>query len=181
MSRLALNRFAIPLAVFAALVAMFAVALKRAPEKMSVPSALIGKPAPQFVLPNLLEPGANIDSLSLKGRWYLLNVWGTWCPECRAEHQTLLDIQKEGKAVVIGLNYKDEDAKARQWLAELGNPYEAVAVDQEGRAAIDYGVYGAPESFLVNPEGLIVHKVVGVVTPESWRSTLLPLIEGKAP
>jgi cytochrome c biogenesis protein CcmG, thiol:disulfide interchange protein DsbE len=181
MSRLTLNRFAIPLAVFALLVVMFAVALKRAPDKMFVPSALIGKPAPQFVLPNLLEPGATVDSLSLKGRWYLLNVWGTWCPECRAEHQTLLDIKQEGKAVVVGLNYKDDDAKARQWLTDLGNPYEVIAVDQEGRAAIDYGVYGAPESFLVNPQGLIVHKVVGVVTPESWRGTMLPLIEGKAP
>jgi len=173
-----MNRFLLPLLGFGLLVVVFAVALQRAPDKQFVPSALIGKSAPAFSLPNLLQPDAMVDSATFKGRWYLLNVWGTWCVECRAEHQTLLDIQREGKAVVIGLNYKDDDAAARQWLAELGNPYQVIAVDREGRAAIDYGVYGAPESFLVNPEGVIVHKVVGVVTPDSWRSTMLPMIEG---
>jgi cytochrome c biogenesis protein CcmG/thiol:disulfide interchange protein DsbE len=173
-----MNRFFIPLVAFALLVVVFGVSLKRAPEKMLVPSALIGKAAPEFSLPDLLRPGEVVNSATFKGRWYLINVWGTWCPECRAEHETLLDIQREGKALIIGLNYKDDDALARQWLQELGNPYEAVAVDREGRAAIDYGVYGAPESFLVNPEGVIVHKVVGVVTPERWRTIMLPLIEG---
>lgn len=176
-----MNRFALPLVGFALLVAVFAVALKRAPEKQVVQSALIGKPAPAFTLPDLLQEGATVDSSTFKGRWVLLNVWGTWCVECRAEHPVLLDIQREGKVSVVGLNYKDDDAAARQWLAQLGNPYEVVAVDREGRAAIDYGVYGAPESFLVNPEGLIVHKVVGVVTAESWRDKMLPLVQGAAP
>ena len=173
-----MNRFAIPLLAFVLLVVVFGVSLKRAPEKQFVKSAMIGKVAPEFSLPNLLEAGATVNSATFKGHWYLLNVWGTWCVECRAEHQTLLDIQRDGKAAVVGLNYKDDDAAARQWLMELGNPYTVVAVDREGRAAIDYGVYGAPESFLVNPEGVIVHKVVGVITPESWRTTMLPLIEG---
>jgi cytochrome c biogenesis protein CcmG, thiol:disulfide interchange protein DsbE len=156
--------------------------LKRAPEKQreGVKSALVGKPAPEFTLPDLLQPGATINSATYKGRWVLLNVWGTWCVECRVEHSTLLDIQREGKVLLLGLNYKDEDDPARQWLVELGNPYTAVAVDKEGRAAIDYGVYGAPESFLINPAGVIVHKVVGVVTPEGWRNTMLPLIDGGA-
>lgn len=176
-----MNRFAIPLVIFGLLVVVFAVALKRAPEKQLVASALIGKQAPEFKLPDLLNPGATVDSAAFNGRWYLLNVWGTWCVECRAEHATLLDIQQGGKVQVVGLNYKDEDQAARDWLTELGNPYTAIAVDREGRAAIDYGVYGAPESFLVNPQGVIVHKVVGVITPESWRSTLLPLIEGTKP
>jgi cytochrome c biogenesis protein CcmG/thiol:disulfide interchange protein DsbE len=174
-----MNRFAIPLGIFAVLVVVFAVALKRAPEKQFVQSALIGKPAPDFVLPDLLAAGGKVDSRHFKGRWYLLNVWGTWCYECRAEHAQLLAIQREGKVAVVGLNYKDEDDAARQWLQELGNPFEAVAVDKEGRAAIDYGVYGAPETFLVNPQGIIVHKVVSVITPEMWQNTLLPMVEGK--
>lgn len=173
-----MNRFWIPLGAFAALVVVFAVALKRAPEKQFVQSALIGKPAPEFVLPDLLNPGASVDSKTYKGRWVLVNVWGTWCVECRVEHPVLLDIQREGKLAIIGLNYKDEDAAAQKWLADLGNPYDAVAVDREGRAAIDFGVYGAPESFLVNPDGVIVHKVVGVVTAAMWRDTLLPLMNG---
>jgi cytochrome c biogenesis protein CcmG/thiol:disulfide interchange protein DsbE len=175
-----MNRFWIPLGVFAALCVVFAVALKRAPDKQFVKSALIGKPAPEFVLPDLLKPGVMVDSRRFKGRWVLLNVWGTWCFECRAEHSELLDIQREGKVLVVGLNYKDKDDAARKWLAELGNPYEAVAVDTEARTALDYGVYGAPESFLVNPQGVIVHKVVSVITPELWQKTLLPLIEGAA-
>lgn len=176
-----MNRFWIPLGVFAALVVVFAVALKRAPEKQLVASALIGKPAPAFVMPDLLQPGALVDSADYKGRWSLLNVWGTWCVECRAEHAQLLDIQRGGKVSVIGLNYKDDDDAARQWLQELGDPYAAVGIDKEGRVAIDYGVYGAPESFLINPQGIIVHKVVGVITPELWQTKLLPLVEGKTP
>jgi cytochrome c biogenesis protein CcmG/thiol:disulfide interchange protein DsbE len=93
----------------------------------------------------------------------------------------LLDLQREGKVKILGLNYKDDDDAARNWLAELGNPYVAVAVDREARTAIDYGVYGAPESFLVDPAGIIRHKVVGVVTPQLWRDKLLPLIEGRTP
>lgn len=175
-----MNRFAIPLAIFAVLVVVFAVALKRAPEKQVVPSALIGKPAPQFALPDLLHPGGTVQSGAFSGKWHLVNVWGTWCEECRAEHAQLLAIQREGKVLVVGLNYKDDDDMARQWLDKLGNPYAAVGVDREGRTAIDYGVYGAPESFLVNPAGVVVHKVVGVVTPGAWRDELLPLVEGKA-
>nr|ART39244.1 H573 [uncultured bacterium] len=173
-----MNRFWIPLVGFFVLVGVFAVALKRAPEKQFVASALIGKPAPEFTLPDLMNPGGTVRSASFKGKWTLVNVWGTWCGECRVEHPVLLDMQRSGKLQLLGLNYKDNDEAARQWLGELGNPFAAIAVDREGRAAIDYGVYGAPESFLVNPAGIIVHKVVGVVTAESWRDTLLPLIEG---
>jgi cytochrome c biogenesis protein CcmG, thiol:disulfide interchange protein DsbE len=175
-----MNRFAIPLALFAALVVVFGVALKRAPEKQVVQSALLGKPAPEFALPDLLDPTANVRSGDFKGGWVLLNVWGTWCAECRVEHPVLLDLQREGKVKILGLNYKDDDDAARQWLSELGNPYAAVAVDREARTALDYGVYGAPESFLIDPAGIIRHKVVGVVTPQLWREKLLPLIEGRA-
>jgi len=176
-----MNRFALPLALFAVLVVVFAVALKRAPEKTTIPSALIGKPAPEFTLPDLMNPGQNVSSSAFQGKWRLINVWGTWCPECYTEHPVLLDISREGKVVVIGLNYRDDDQKAREWLAELGNPYAAVAVDKEGSAAIDYGVYGAPETFLINPQGVIVSKVVGGVTAQRWRENLLPLVEAVAP
>jgi cytochrome c biogenesis protein CcmG, thiol:disulfide interchange protein DsbE len=178
MSKPGLNKFGLPLLGFALLVVVFGVALKRAPEKQFVPSALIGKPAPEFNLPDLGKAGATVNSADYKGRWYLVNIWGTWCGECRVEHPTLLAIQREGKVTVLGLNYKDDDGQARQWLAQLGNPYAAVGVDRDGRSAIDFGVYGAPESFLVNPQGIIVHKVVGALSDEMWRTKLLPLVEG---
>jgi cytochrome c biogenesis protein CcmG/thiol:disulfide interchange protein DsbE len=175
------NRFWIPLVVFAALCVAFGVALKRAPEKQFVKSALIDKPAPEFKLPDLLNPGATVDSSSFKGRWVLINVWGTWCAECRREHQVLLDIKKQGKVTVLGLNYKDDDDEARRWLADLGNPYDAVAVDREAQTALDLGVYGAPENYLVNPQGIIVHKVWGgAITSQAWQDILLPMIDGAA-
>lgn len=176
-----MNRFAIPLALFAALVVLFAVALRRAPEKDLLPSALIDRPAPEFVLPDLLKSGEMVKGTDYKGRWLIINFWATWCPPCYQEHPVLVDIAREGKVSILGVNYKDDDDKARQWLTELGNPYVAVAVDRMASAAIDYGVYKAPESFLVNPEGIIVHKVVGVITPAMWRDKLLPMIEGGKP
>jgi cytochrome c biogenesis protein CcmG, thiol:disulfide interchange protein DsbE len=172
-----MNKFALPLVAFALLVVMFGISLQRAPDKQFVKSALIGKPAPEFVLPDLLQPEQSVSSRAFDGRWTLLNVWGTWCGECRAEHQTLMQIRQEGKVRMVGLNYKDEDAAARDWLAQLGNPYEVIAVDHEGRAAIDWGVYGAPETFLVDPQGVIVHKLFGAVTPENWRAQFLPLVD----
>jgi cytochrome c biogenesis protein CcmG, thiol:disulfide interchange protein DsbE len=176
-----MNRFAWPLVIFGLLVVVFGVALKRAPDKQVVQSALIGRPAPAFALPDLLDESVQVTNTQLQGKWTLVNVWGTWCVECRVEHPVLLDIQREGKAQVLGLNYKDDPGQARAWLAELGNPYVAIARDPEGRTAIDWGVYGAPETFLVNPEGIVVDKIVGVVTPENWATRLLPKIEGRSP
>lgn len=172
-------KFWIPLLGFAVLCVVFAIALFRAPENRIVKSALIDKPMPDFALPDLLNPGQTVDSAMFKGKWLLVNVWGTWCIECRKEHQMLLDIQKGGKVAILGLNYQDEDDKARQWLQDLGNPYTAVGVDREGRTGIDFGVYGAPENFLVNPAGIIVHKLALGITPEIWREEFLPLIEGQ--
>ena len=176
-----MNRFAWPLVVFALLVVMFGVALKRAPEKGVVKSVLIGKPAPEFVLPNLLLADQPVNSRDFTGRWTLVNVWGTWCVECRAEHETLLQIRQEGKVLMVGLNYKDEDVAARDWVAQLGNPYDVIAVDHEGRAAIDWGVYGAPETFLIDPSGVIVHKYIRALTPDIWRTQFLPHINKGAP
>lgn len=175
-----MSRHVSALLVFGLLVIVLALALWRAPEKQVVKSALIDKPAPVFTLPDLLNPGSTVTNASLKGRWYLLNVWGTWCPECQNEHPVLLDIQREGKVAVVGLNYQDQDDKAILWLRDLGNPYEFVAVDREGRASIDFGVYGAPENFLVNPEGIVVKKWFGLTT-ETWNSARREFIEGVKP
>jgi cytochrome c biogenesis protein CcmG/thiol:disulfide interchange protein DsbE len=163
-----MSRFLVPVGLFALLVVVLAIGLKRAPEKSVIPSALIGRPAPQFTLPELGSPQLQFDSRSMAGRWWMLNVWGTWCVECRVEHDMLLAVRRAGIAPMIGLNWKDDDAMAIRWLEELGNPYERVAVDAEGRVAIDWGVYGAPETFLIDPDGRVVHRHVGPLTQEVW-------------
>ncbi len=167
-----MNRFLAPMAAFALLVVVLAIGIVRAPEKSVIESVLLGKPAPEYVLPQL-EREAPFDSRDMRGRWHLVNVWGTWCAECRAEHQTLLDIQRSGRLPLVGLNWKDDDALATQWLRDLGNPYESVPLDREGRVAIDWGVYGAPETFLVDADGRVVYKHVGPLTPEVWQRQFL--------
>jgi cytochrome c biogenesis protein CcmG/thiol:disulfide interchange protein DsbE len=167
-----MNRFLLPAGVFALLVAVLFVGVQRAPEKSIIPSALIGKPAPQFSLP-VLGSAETFDIASLRGRWYVLNVWGTWCPECRNEHDMLLEIARSEVVPVVGLNWKDEDGAALDWLAQLGNPYDVVAVDRDGQVAIDWGVYGAPETFLVDADGTVVHRHVGPLTPAVWSQQFL--------
>jgi cytochrome c biogenesis protein CcmG/thiol:disulfide interchange protein DsbE len=169
-----MNRFLLPLVVFLLLVAVLAVGIRHAPEKDIIASPLIGKEAPPFALPELSDPAHAVRSSDLRGRWYLFNVWGTWCFECRAEHQMLLEVRRAALLPIIGLDWKDDDAQARDWLAQLGNPYESVAVDHIGRTAIDWGVYGAPETFLVSPEGVVVYKLVGPLTHEAWTRDILP-------
>jgi cytochrome c biogenesis protein CcmG, thiol:disulfide interchange protein DsbE len=170
------NRFLLPMAVFVPLVVILAIGIRHAPEKDIIASPLIGKPAPDFSLPELADPSRTVHAAELKGRWYLFNVWGTWCGGCRAEHDTLLEIRRAGVLPLIGLDWKDDDLQARAWLQQLGNPYELVAVDRAGRTAIDYGVYGAPETFLVNPQGIVVYKIVGALTHEVWTNEILPRV-----
>jgi cytochrome c biogenesis protein CcmG, thiol:disulfide interchange protein DsbE len=169
-----MSRFLVPLGVFLLLVGVLAIGIRHAPEKDIIASPLIGKTAPPFELPELADPARTVSSAALRGRWYLFNVWGTWCYECRAEHQTLLEVQHAAVVPIIGLDWKDDDAQARDWLTQLGNPYERVAVDHQGRTAIDWGVYGAPETFLVNPAGVVVYKLVGPLTHEAWTHDILP-------
>jgi cytochrome c biogenesis protein CcmG/thiol:disulfide interchange protein DsbE len=169
-----MNRFILPLGVFALLAIVLAIGIKHSPEKGTIPSPLIGKAAPQFTLPVLADSSRTFSSAALKGRWYVFNVWGTWCFECRAEHETLLEIQKLAQVPIIGLDWKDEEPDAVRWLAELGNPYEIVAADRDGRTAIDWGVYGAPETFLVDPQGVVVYKYVGAMTLEAWQTQFVP-------
>lgn len=177
-----MSRFLLPAGVFALLVAVLFIGIQRAPEKTVIPSALLGKPAPVFTLP-VLGAEQSFDAASMRGKWYVLNVWGTWCPECRNEHETLLQIAESKVIPVIGLNWKDDDAAALDWLAQLGNPYSVVAVDRDGRIAIDWGVYGAPETFLVDAAGIVIYKHVGPLTPQIWREQFLarlPAAEGRS-
>ncbi len=175
-----MNRFILPLGVFALLAVVLAIGIKHSPQKGIIPSALIGKAAPQFTLPVLTDTSRTFSSSELKGRWYVFNVWGTWCVECRAEHTALLEIRKLGQVPLIGLDWKDDDPQALQWLSELGNPYEVVAADREGRTAIDWGVYGAPETFLVDPQGIVVYKYVGPLTLEAWQTEFVPRLPRQA-
>jgi cytochrome c biogenesis protein CcmG, thiol:disulfide interchange protein DsbE len=173
-----MNRFILPLVAFAALVAVLGIGIRNMPNKGVIVSPLIGRAAPEFSLPDLMNAGRQVGTADVKGKWYLLNVWGTWCVECRHEHDTLLQIKQSGVVPVVGLNWKDEDALALEWLSQLGNPYEHVPVDHEGHTVIDWGVYGAPETFLVNPQGTVVHKRIGAMTAEIWSQEFLPLIQG---
>ena len=175
-----MNRFILPIVAFALLVVVLAIGIRHAPGKGTIPSPLLGKPAPSFALPSLTDPARTVRSSDLKGRWYLLNVWGTWCFECRAEHQTLLEVRQAGVLPLVGLDWKDDDGEARTWLEQLGNPYEAVAVDHIGRTAIDWGVYGAPETFLVDPQGVVVYKLVGPLTHEVWAREILPRVSRRS-
>lgn len=175
-----MNRFLLPLGIFALLVVVLAIGIKHSPEKGLIASPLIGKPAPQFSLPSLTDANRTVKSSDLKGRWYLFNVWGTWCFECRAEHNMLLEVRQAGVIPVIGMDWKDDDSQALAWIAQLGNPYEVIAVDKDGREAIDWGVYAAPETFLVNPDGIVVYKVIGALTREAWEKEILPRISAKS-
>ena len=139
-------------------------------------SPLIGKPAPEFSLPVFCEMSRNYGNLDLKAKPYLINVFASWCVACRDEHPLLMAEGARLGIPLVGLNYKDEPADAQRWLAQFGNPYDTVIVDYDGRAAIDFGVYGAPETFLVDAAGIIRYKRIGPITPDSLRDELLPAI-----
>ena len=173
-----MNRFLLPLGLFVLLAVVLAIGIRHSPEKGIIASPLLGKPAPQFSLPSLNDPTREVRSADLKGHWYLFNVWGTWCGECRQEHETLLQVRRAGVVPIIGLDWKDDDAQAAAWLTQLGNPYQSVATDHSGREAIDWGVYGAPETFLVSPQGVVVYKHVGALTPDTWMREILPRVSG---
>jgi cytochrome c biogenesis protein CcmG/thiol:disulfide interchange protein DsbE len=164
----------IPFAIFIILAGFLAVGLKLNPRE--VPSPLIGKPAPAFTLPLLSDSAKTLSPADLRGQVWLLNVWASWCASCRQEHEILLDLARRGVAPVYGLDYKDQPDAARAWLARLGNPYTAVIVDAEGRTGIDYGVYGVPETYVIDKQGVIRHKHTGPLTAQSVKEKILPLI-----
>jgi cytochrome c biogenesis protein CcmG/thiol:disulfide interchange protein DsbE len=162
-----------PAAIFGALAIVLAVGVVRSPDKGNLASALIGKPAPAFSLPELNDSTRRVESKALLGKPFVINVWATWCVECRVEHPLMIEVARAGRLPLIGLNWRDEDAAARQWLVDLGNPYAAVAVDADGRTAIDYGVYGAPETFFVDAQGIVQYRHVGPMTAEVWEREFL--------
>lgn len=170
-------KFLLPCAAFIALAVLFAFGLNPNRDIHALPSPLIGKPAPLFTLSDVLEPNRIVSNADLKGQVYVLNVWGTWCVACRQEHETLLAIAEQRKVPIIGLDYMDERGKAQQWLQQLGNPYAAVAFDTDGRTAIDWGVYGAPETFLVDGQGRVLYKFISPMTAEVWEREFVPRID----
>ena len=168
-------RFIIPLAVFLVLVGFLAVGLKLDPR--AVPSPLINKPAPAFQLPRLDDAAQTVSREQLLGRAYVLNVWASWCGPCREEHPHIMALARTKAAPVVGLNYKDQRADAQNWLREFSNPYEVSLSDLDGRVGIDFGVYGVPETFVIDKQGVIRFKHVGPVTPEVVQTRILPLLK----
>ncbi len=166
-------RFLVPLGLFAALVVVLAVGINHSREVGVLQSPLVGHQIPDWELPTLTDPSKTLRSRELRGQWYVLNFWGTWCFACRAEHKQLLQAQRDARVQIIGVDWKDENADALEWLSRLGNPYSQVVSDHDGKTAIDLGVAAAPESFLVNPDGVIVYKEPGVITAESWQREFL--------
>ena len=169
-----MKRFLIPLAAFCVLVIFLAIGLTRDPR--DVPSPLKDKPAPAFRLPQLAAAEKSFSPEDMKGKVWLFNVWASWCVSCRQEHPLLVAFSKEGKVPVVGPNYKDQLADAKNWLARFGDPYVLSAVDADGRVGIDYGVYGVPETYVIDKAGTIRMKHTGPITPESLQKQILPLV-----
>ncbi|MCK9283259.1 MAG: DsbE family thiol:disulfide interchange protein [Rhodocyclaceae bacterium] len=168
-----MRRFLFPLVAFLILIGFFAAGLRLNPRE--VPSPLIGKPAPAFRLTQLHNPGASISPEDMKGKVWLLNVWASWCVSCRQEHPVLL--QYSQTLPIVGLDYKDERAAGIAWLKDLGDPYLMSAFDSDGRVGIDYGVYGVPETFVIDKQGVVRYKHIGPLTPTALEKNILPLVK----
>ena len=167
-------RFAIPLLIFGGRVGFCAVGLHLDPRE--VPSPLIDKPAPDFALTQLDAPGQTIRRADMLGKVWMLNVWASWCDACRDEHPYLVEFAKTKAVPIYGLDYKDQRPPAQQWLAERGNPYDASLFDASGRVGIDFGVYGVPETFIIDKQGVIRFKQIGALTPEVLQDKVMPLL-----
>ena len=168
-------RFLLPLAIFLIMAAFLVKGLFLNPRE--VPSPLIDKPAPSFALIQLHEPEKTLTREDLKGRVWLFNVWASWCVSCREEHPLLVELSRQGLVPIYGLNYKDKREDALGWLAQFGNPYTASVVDRDGRVGIDYGVYGVPETFVVDKNGVIRYKQIGPVTRDALDKKIIPLVK----
>ena len=167
-------RYLIPLGIFLVLVAFFAIGLKLDPRE--VPSPLIDKPAPAFEVVQLHEPDKLIGTEQLRGQVWLLNVWASWCVACRSEHPHLVELARQNLVPIYGLNYKDERNDALRWLRQFGDPYMASAHDLDGRVGLNYGVYGVPETFLIDKQGVIRYKHIGPVDPDVINNTIMPMV-----
>lgn len=167
-----MKKFLVPIALFVALGVLLAFGLRLDPKK--IPSPLVGKPLPAFSLPTLDNPARIVSNADLKGRPVLINVWASWCTACRDEHPLLVELARAGVVPVIGLNYKDKPEDAHAILRRDGNPYGMVLVDASGRTGIDWGVYGVPETFVVDRDGVIRYKHIGPITPDALKEVILP-------
>lgn len=170
-------KFLLPAAVFLVLVAVFVVGLTKDPSR--IPSPLVDNPAPEFSLPSLQDPNVMVGSANYANEMALVNIWATWCPGCRQEHGFLLELAQENIVPIFGLNWRDNRPDALQWLQVLGDPYVASAFDVDGRVGIDWGAYGAPETFLVDKNGIVIHKHIAPLTREIWERDFMPLIRGQ--
>ena len=170
-----MTRFLLPLGIFVVLVGFLLVGLNLNPRQ--VPSPLIGKPAPEFQLQQLHQAEQTLTSKDNLGKAWLLNVWASWCVSCREEHPLLVELAKSGIVPVYGLNYKDQRDDALRWLKQFGDPYTVSIVDPEGRTGIDYGVYGVPETYVIDKKGVIRYKQIGPVTVEALQTKILPLVK----
>ena len=168
-------RFVLPLGIFAVLAGFLFVGLGLNPRE--VPSPFIGKPAPSFQLTQLAQPEQKFSPQQMQGQVWLLNVWASWCVACRIEHPLLVDLAKKDVIPIIGLNYKDKPDAALGWLGRFGDPYKLSIVDPDGRVGIDYGVYGVPETFVIDKAGVIRFKQIGPITEDAWRNKILPLVQ----
>lgn len=166
----------IPLLAFIALVILLVVGLQISDQKTAIPSPLIDKPAPAFDLPVLGNESQRLSKESFLGKPYLVNFWASWCITCRVEHPVVTDLARQKKLIVMGMNFRDESEDAIAWLEQFGDPYDIILRDADGRTSIDFGVYAAPESFLVDPNGKIVFKQLGALTPEVIETEILPRV-----
>lgn len=169
-----MNRFFIPLALFLVLAVFLGIGLTLNPRE--VPSPLIGKPAPAFSLPELREPQRTVSAESLRGKVWLFNVFASWCTPCLEEHPYLVELAQSNAVPIYGLNYKDDSNAALNWLTRHGDPYAVVVVDPDGRVGIDYGVYGVPETFVVDKQGVIRYKHIGPMSREVIEKKIMPLV-----
>ena len=172
-----MNRYIVIIAVFVLLVAMLGVGLTRDPGELE--STYIDKQAPGFDLPSLANPMARVNNASMAGGPALVNVWGTWCPGCRDEHPFLMQLEAANVLPIFGINWRDDRAAALAWLEQYGDPYVDSGFDADGRVGIDWGVYGAPETFLVSAEGIVLHRYAGPLNPVVWEQEFMPLLQAE--
>jgi cytochrome c biogenesis protein CcmG/thiol:disulfide interchange protein DsbE len=172
-------RFAVPIIVFLLLVVVFSFGLFNDPREL--PSPFLGEQAPGFEVASLTEPERLVGSADYAGQMALVNVWATWCVGCRQEHDFLMQLAASNTIPIYGINWRDGRPEALSWLEQLGDPYVFSAFDEDGRVGIDWGVYGAPETFLISPDGIVLHKHLGPLNPSIWEQDFVPLIEAGAP
>ncbi len=168
-----MNRYMIPIVAFVILVALLAIGLTINPRK--VPSPYIGKQAPMFKLTQLNDASKSFTPADFKGEVWAVNVWASWCTQCRFEHKQIFELVKSIR--VVGMNKEDKTEDANRWLRQLGNPYQLILVDGDGKAGLDWGVYGVPETFIIDKKGIIRYKHIGVITEEDLKNTILPLVD----